>query len=869
DSNVTEHIPLLTSQEVNHQNYHEAVPKWPWLVYLAGAMGCLICSSVSHLLACHSKRYNLFFWRLDYAGISLMIVSSFFAPIYYAFSCHPNFRFLYLSSISILGLLAIITLLAPALSAPRFRPFRAYLFLAMGFCSVVPASHVLCLYWGHPNVLFALACELATGLSYAVGAVFYVSRVPERWKPGAFDIAGHSHQIFHVFVVLGALVHCVATLVIKPTTVHFHGNLIESFESHDSFAGDIKGAAFTENPVERNELSATRRLFTQDPPWISALFLKGLTKMVVKIERKDIDKRKFDSLRRRQVKEETEAWERMVDEYRDLEKEMCEKSLAPNLPYVKHTFLGWFQPLKEVIEREQRLQKNKSKKVRAAYAPHIELLPADKMAVIVMHKMMGLVMSGHEDGCIQVVQAAVSIGIAIEHEVRIHNFLKRSRKNNAGDSQEELKDKQLLRKRVNSLIRRKRIIDALKVVKSEGIKPWGRATQAKLGSRLLELLIETAYVQPPLTQSGDSIPEFRPAFRHKFKTVTKYPGSKLVRRYGVIECDSLLLAGLDKSAKHMLIPYVPMLVPPKRWRGYDKGGYLFLPSYIMRTHGSKKQQDALKDISSKTAHRVFEALDTLGNTKWRVNRKILDVVERLWADGGNIAGLVNREDVPIPEKPSSEDPEEIQSWKWSVRKAKKTNRERHSLRCDVELKLSVARKMKDEEGFYYPHNLDFRGRAYPMHPHLNHLSSDLCRGTLEFAEGRPLGKSGLYWLKIHFANLYAGGVEKLSHEGRLAFVENHLDDIMDSAENAIHGRRWWLKAEDPFQCLAACVVLAQALKSPSPYSVISHLPIHQDGSCNGLQHYAALGRDSVGSLVNIYNLPFCLVQSHMQSHIYL
>lgn len=40
-----------------------------------------------------------------------------------------------------------------------------------------------------------------------------------------------------------------------------------------------------------------------------------------------------------------------------------------------------------------------------------------------------------------------------------------------------------------------------------------------------------------------------------------------------------------------------------------------------------------------------QALDTLGNTKWRVNRKILDVVERLWADGGNIAGLVNREDV--------------------------------------------------------------------------------------------------------------------------------------------------------------------------------------------------------------------------------
>lgn len=103
--------------------------------------------------------------------------------------------------------------------------------------------------------------------------------------------------------------------------------------------------------------------------------------------------------------------------------------------------------------------------------------------------------------------------------------------------------------------------------------------------------------------------------------------------------------------------------------------------------------------------------------------------------------------------------------------------------------------MKDEEGFYYPHNLDFRGRAYPMHPHLNHLGSDLCRGILEFAEGRPLGKSGLRWLKIHLANVYAGGVDKLSHAGRIAFTENHLDDIFDSADRPLEGKRWWLGAE--------------------------------------------------------------------------
>ncbi|WRX32718.1 DNA-directed RNA polymerase [Theobroma cacao] len=618
---------------------------------------------------------------------------------------------------------------------------------------------------------------------------------------------------------------------------------------HDNFVENIENPSnFLLPKAQSHQIlspESTPRLFIQDPPWISALFLKGLYKMTnqtVKIEHKEIEKRKYNLLRRRQVKEETEAWEKMVEEYRELQREMCEKKLAPNLPYVKGLFLGWFEPMREAIAREQKVQKGKSKKLRAAYAPHIELLPADKMAVIVMHKMMGLVMGAQEDGFVQVVQAAVHIGVAIEQEVRIHNFLEKTknyqRKKTTDEVQGLSKEKEILKKRVNSLIRRRRLVEVQKLVKNEEIKPWGRDAQAKLGSRLLELLTETAYVQPPIDQSGDSPPDVQPAFRHKFKTISKDPGKKMMKRYGVIECDPLILSGLDRSAKHMLIPYVPMLVPPKKWKGYDKGGYLFLPSYVMRTHGSRKQQDALKGVHVKKMQKVFEALDTLGSTKWRVNKKVLAVVESIWASGGNIAGLVDQ-------KPSSEDSTESQEWKWSVRKANKINRERHSQRCDTELKLSVARKMENEEGFYYPHNLDFRGRAYPMHPHLNHLSSDLCRGVLEFAEGRPLGRSGLHWLKIHLANLFAGGVEKLSHDGRLAFVDNHLDDIFDSAENPINGNRWWLTAEDPFQCLAACINLSESLKSSSPHSVLSYLPIHQDGSCNGLQHYAALGRDSL------------------------
>ncbi|XP_062106416.1 DNA-directed RNA polymerase 2, chloroplastic/mitochondrial isoform X2 [Humulus lupulus] len=436
--------------------------------------------------------------------------------------------------------------------------------------------------------------------------------------------------------------------------------------------------------------------------------------------------------------------------------------------------------------------------------------------------------------------------------VKIHRFLeKRDKKKvnklqeNEGESDSREEDK--LKKKVTDLMKKQKLRALRQVVNGQDAsKPWGYAIKAKVGTRLIELLIQTAYIQPRGEQLGDDPPDIRPAFVHTFMTVMN-EAKKSGRRCGIIQCDPLVLKGLDKTARHMVMPYMPMLVPPLKWTGYDKGGHLFLPSYIMRTHGVRQQREAVKRVPKKQLEPVFEALDTLGNTRWRVNKRVLNVVERIWASGGCLADLVDRNDVLLPEKPDSEDEALIKKWKWDVRSVKKVNRERYSQRCDIELKLAVARKMKDEEGFFYPHNVDFRGRAYPMHPYLNHLGSDLCRGILEFAEGRPLGKSGLHWLKIHLANLYAGGVDKLSLEGRIAFTENHLDEVFDSADRPLEGNQWWLNAEDPFQCLAVCINLAEALRSSSPETFISHIHVHQDGSCNGLQHYAALGRDKLGA----------------------
>ncbi|KAG8075105.1 hypothetical protein GUJ93_ZPchr0006g43375 [Zizania palustris] len=568
-------------------------------------------------------------------------------------------------------------------------------------------------------------------------------------------------------------------------------------------------------------------------------------------ERERARKARHRRLRQRQVKAETEAWARAAEEYRELEQEMLDRKLAPALPYVKSLFLGWFEPLRDAIARDQEVQRRK--RVKHVYAKYLLLLPADKLAVIVMHKMMGLLMSSKDGGgSVRVLQAAHCIGEAVEREFKVQTFFQKTRKKctskNEGEKNQALEKEQAkCRKRVKTLVKRRKLSEAQKIVQQEiELEEWGTEAQVKLGTRLIELLLDSAFVQSPADQTPESSPDIRPAFKHVLRQPIVENG-RLKKKHWVIECDHLVHEGFESTARHVEIPYLPMLIPPKKWKSYDTGGYLFLPSYIMRTHGVKDQKDAIKSVPRKQLRKVFEALDILGSTKWRVNRRVHDVVETIWSRGGGIAGLVDKGNIPLPERPESEDPDEIQKWKWSLKKAKKTNRELHAERCDTELKLSVARKMREEDGFYYPHNIDFRGRAYPMHPHLSHLGSDLCRGVLEYAEGRSLGKSGLRWLKIHLANKYGGGIEKLSHEGKLAFVENQLPDIFDSAANPTDGNCWWMNAEDPFQCLAASMDLFDALTSSSPYCAVSHLPIHQDGSCNGLQHYAALGRDYMGA----------------------
>ncbi|KAK6152649.1 hypothetical protein DH2020_012288 [Rehmannia glutinosa] len=463
------------------------------------------------------------------------------------------------------------------------------------------------------------------------------------------------------------------------------------------------------------------------------------------------------------------------------------------------------------------------------------------MAVITMHKLMALLMIGGEHGYARVVQAACVIGDAIEQEVGENTLFLGENKEEKVDKDTEkggdesdgnIQEQEKLRQRVTTLMKKQKLRAVRQIVNKQiEYQPWGQDAKAKVGSRLIELILQTAYIQPPANQLADGPPDIRPAFVHTFRTVTKDIKTSS-RRYGVIQCDSLVRKGLERTVcqahghpiyanvsassqvdrvqssglqymtdfsefSHILYwsRHIPLTVPGlvSGVSRYDKGAYIYLPSYVMRTHGARQQRESVKRAPRKQLRPVFEALDTLGSTRWRVNKRVLSIIDRIWASGD-----------PLPEQPDTEDEALLKKWKWKVKSTKKENSERHSQRCDTELKLA-------------------------------------------FSEGRPLGKSGLCWLKIHLANLFANGVDKLPHEGRIAFTENHLDDIFDSADRPLEGKRWWLNAEDPFQCLAACINLAEAMRSPSPETTISHIPVHQDGSCNGLQHYAALGRDKLGA----------------------
>ena len=96
-----------------------------------------------------------------------------------------------------------------------------------------------------------------------------------------------------------------------------------------------------------------------------------------------------------------------------------------------------------------------------------------------------------------------------------------------------------------------------------------------------------------------------------------------------------------------------------------------------------------------------------------------------------------------------------------------------------------------DETFWIPHCPDFRGRLYPQSQDLNFTNDDVSRGLIQFAEGKPYGEAGEYWLRVRLANSY--GLDKLTFDERVQWVTNNSLAILDSAENPLQAKLDWLE----------------------------------------------------------------------------
>ncbi|KAF9581360.1 DNA-directed RNA polymerase [Lunasporangiospora selenospora] len=526
-----------------------------------------------------------------------------------------------------------------------------------------------------------------------------------------------------------------------------------------------------------------------------------------------------------------------------------------NVKPLREYLWRWHQSLrasiKEELKRVDNVLEKRSlssdailDKDRMQYGPFLKLLSPDKLSLITILELLRLNNSGGIVEGMKSARALISIGKAIESE---YNAEQMTKKSNKALFDQRFSVHQLYGngRLFNMAIRKAETKRSEELYPTDWTPVWPESTRAKVGSVLTTLLMDCAKVQIPShdPETNEKIVEEIPAFYHA------YQYSK-GQRIGVIKVHSHISEILStEPVRDVIHPsLLPMLVLPRPWLSYNDGGYLNAQSTIMRIRHCPEQFEYLRKAHTEgLLFRVYNGLDVLGKTRWAVNKKVLNVMLEAWNTGKEFGKIP----AAIGEYQDLEKPEDYETstrakskWLAENRKLKVDAKNHHSLRCDVNYKIEIARAFADQP-MYFPHNLDFRGRAYPIPPLFNHLGNDLCRGLLQFDEPKPLGAKGFTWLKIHLANL--AGFDKHSLPARAQYTMDHLDDIFDSSDNPMGGRRWWLKAEDPWQCLATCNEIANAIRSGDPETYMSHVPVHQDGTCNGLQHYAALGGDIAGA----------------------
>ena len=323
---------------------------------------------------------------------------------------------------------------------------------------------------------------------------------------------------------------------------------------------------------------------------------------------------------------------------------------------------------------------------------------------------------------------------------------------------------------------------------------FDRHSGIPLSARLVQLLIETATVT---TEKGETCPALAHNSEIRGSVVRQKKYGRLWLTY-----EAERVFGTSRLLKRK---YVPALAPPA-WT-----------TKVLKWSPQRNSADQSK------APLVPSAIHALGRVPWRVNGDMLRVVSSLWTqqdkDGiGDMPKWLTEAEMQAARK---------EWWKY------KDRRYPVSEQIAFERMLSVARDYEGATSIYFPHEIDFRGRAYARPRYLNHQGNDVCRALLEFAEPRPLTDRGRFWLSVQLANCC--GQNKRRFEDCVAWVENNREMLRHWAANPVQSAAEWREMDEPFQAVAAAMALFNDEHG-------ERLPVQVDGSNNALQHYAAMLR---------------------------
>ncbi len=413
-----------------------------------------------------------------------------------------------------------------------------------------------------------------------------------------------------------------------------------------------------------------------------------------------------------------------------------------------------------------------------------------------------------------------SIGKAIEDEVRYSVLF------DSISDKEAKKTKSGVSKRIGTTFKKAYLISVEKKLADEGIvegwKPYSKAQRTQVGLKFIELFCSS-------TGLG-----------------YLYKESEGIKRYYYFSLDSMVTSYIsyqDEQIANALFVRRPMVIPPNDWTNMTDGGYILdldQKNCFIKIPKAK----AIKLYNDVDMPNVYKAVNAIQKTAWRINQKVLEVAQEVsnWVHLPEDLDMPSREPSDKPIKPFDIETNEEARKEYRTQMTHWYQREnsRKGKRLLYESLLSTAEAYKDFSAIYFPHNIDFRGRVYPMTT-LSPQGNDFGKGLLEFSEGIELGETGERWLALHTANCY--GLDKKPLVERLEWVYENKD-LLNSIADDPYTHTEWMYSDSPWEFLACCFEWRDYSLEGDSFK--SHLAVAFDGSCSGLQHFSAMLKDEVG-----------------------